>query len=367
MAHNIEERNGFHSFAENQRKHKAWHDLADEGKGQVFNRPMFVMEALKACRADYRVELRPIMPIVSDMTMYEGMNLQGEEVENLIIPSHKVTMRMDTHEVLGVVKADSYCIVQNEDAFAFVDTLCSGRETDRKNTPTIEACGVLGHGERVFITCKFPEDIILNPKTDDRIERYLVLTTSHDGTGALKCVCCNIRVVCQNTLNLALRNNSGIISFRHSANIMKRLDLTSDENAKFAYAALNMQHEYDAYFKAELERLNSLNVTKKQVMDIVAEVVLPEDSLKVYKATQNIEHEDISTRSKNLFNAMLTSIHEGVGQEYLESGTALWLMNGITSHYQNHTDYKNSESKFTSIMDGYVSKKVQKAYELVAA
>jgi len=363
MAHNIEIRNGVASFAENQAKHKAWHNLGDQS--QIFDRPMFVAEALKACHADYRVELRPLMPIVSDMTMFEGMNLQGEEVENLIIPTHVATMRMDTHDVLGIVKANSYCVVQNEDAFKFVDTLCSGKDTDRNDTPTIEACGVLGKGERIFVTCKFPEDIILNAKMDDRIERYLVFTTSHDGTGALKCVCTNVRVVCQNTLNMALRHNSGRISLRHSANIMNRLDLTNEENAKFAYKALNLEKEYNEYFKAELDRLRSLQITKQQVMDIVAQVVLPEDAFKVYKKTQNIEHEDISTRGRNLFNSMLTSIHEGVGQEYMESGNALWLMNGITSHYQNHTDYKNEETKFGSIMDGYVYNKVQTAYDLI--
>lgn len=364
--HNIEMKDGFASFAENQSVEKAWHGLASEEKGQVFDRPMLVMEALKACRADYRVELRPIVPIASDMSMFEGLNLEGEELENLVIPTHMATMRMDTHQVLGIVKANSYCVVQNEDAFRFIDTLCSGKDTNRTDTPTIESCGVLGGGERVFICCKFPEDIILNAKLDDRIQRYLMFTTSHDGSGALKCVCTNIRVVCQNTMAMALHHNSGRFSLRHTANVMNRLDLTNEENAKFAYQALNMEQAYNEHFKQEMERLRMLKLTEKQVMDIVADVVLSEDNLKVYRATKNIEHEDISTKGKNLFNAMITSIHQGVGQDYLESGNGLWLINGITSHYNNHTTYKSGESKFTSIMDGYVSKKVQAAYDLMS-
>lgn len=361
MAHNIEIVNGVASFAENGKKERAWHGL-----GQVFDRPMFVEEALKASHADYRVELRPIIPIVNDMTLFEGLNMDADTLESNIIPGFKATMRMDTHRVLGLV-SDTYGVVQNEDAFKFIDTLCSGKDTDRKDYPTIESCGVLGNGERVFITCKFPEDIIISKKNDDRIERYIIFTTSHDGTGAVRCVVSNIRVVCNNTLRLALNNNSGRIAFRHSANVMSRLDLMNNENAKFAYQALNLEREYNEFFKAELERLRSLQITKKQVMDIVANVVLPDESLKVYNKVGTIEHEDISTRSKNLYNSMLQAIHEGVGQEYIESGNGLWLINGITSFYQNNANYKNEEVKFMSIMDGNVANKVQKAYELITA
>lgn len=364
MAHNIEIVNGVASFAENGKKERAWHGLGDDS--QIFDRPMFVNEALKACHAEFRVELRPIMPIVSDMSLYEGLNLGGEEVEGLIVPDVMATMRMDTHRVLGIVSG-SYGVVQNEQAFSFIDTLCSGKDTDRNDTPCIESCAVLGNGERIFITCKFPEDIILDSKTDDRIERYIVFTTSHDGTGAVRCVVTPIRVVCNNTLSLALANNSGRFSFRHSSKVIDRLDLTNKENAEFAYKCLNLEKEYNSYFKDELERLRSLQITKKQVMDIVANVVLPEDSLKVWKETNNIEHEDISTRSKNIFNGMLQAIHEGVGQDIMQSGNALWLLNGITSYYQNNATYKNNEVKFSSIMEGNVAKKVQKAYELVSA
>ena len=360
MAHNIEIVNGVASFAENGKKERAWHGL-----GQVFDRPMFVEEALKASHADYRVELRPIIPIANDMAMFEGLNMDADTLESDIIPGFKATMRMDTHRVLGLV-SDTYGVVQNEDAFKFIDTLCCGKDTDRKDCPTIESCGVLGNGERVFITCKFPEDIIISTKNDDRIERYIIFTTSHDGTGAVRCVVSDIRVVCNNTLRLALNNNSGRIAFRHSANVMSRLDLMNNENAKFAYQALNLEREYNDYFKAELERLRSLQITKKQVMDIVANVVLPDESLKVYNKVGTIEHEDIPTRSKNLYNSMLQAVHEGIGQEYIESGNGLWLINGITSFYQNNANYKNDEVKFMSIMDGNVAKKVQKAYELVA-
>ena len=113
---------------------------------------------------------------------------------------------MDTMKPLGVV-SDSYGIVQNSDAFKFLDTLLTGKLTDSEHTPIIETAGVLGNGERVFITAKFPEQIILDNKTDDRVDMYVVFTTSHDGTGAVNCMVTPTRVVCNNTLNYALDHN----------------------------------------------------------------------------------------------------------------------------------------------------------------
>lgn len=364
MAHNIEfnQLKQTYSFAENGAKERAWHRL-----GQVFDHPLSVEEALKACNADYYVEARPIMPIVSDMDIFGGINgMSGEDVESLIIPTHKAVLRMDTKEVLGIVGAD-YQVVQNEHAFRFINTLCSGNE----DTPTIESCGVLGNGERIFVTCKFPEDIIINAKMDDRIERYLIITTSHDGTGAVKCVVCNTRVVCQNTLRIAFSKKgekSGMVSFKHSKNVFNKLNLDNKENATLVYDTLGLEKAYNAYFKAELERLHSLKVTKAQVEEIVANVALSKEVLGIYnKVGKNINHEDIPTRSQNLYNGMMTAIHQGVGQDIIESGNGLWLINGITSFYQNNATYKNDEVKFLSITEGNVSRKVQQAYDLISA
>ena len=112
------------------------------------------------------------------------------------------------------------------------------------HVPVIECAGVLGHGERVFITAKFPEDVILDNKGDDKVEMYMMFTTSHDGTGAVKCVVSPIRTVCENTMRMALAHNAGMLSLRHSSNIMQRLELTSKENTEFAFKALNLMKVY---------------------------------------------------------------------------------------------------------------------------
>jgi phage/plasmid-like protein (TIGR03299 family) len=363
MAHNIEERNGKFSFAENGSRERAWHGL-----GEVVNEPMFVADALKLCRADYNVQMQPIVALNDEIVsaMENGGMIEADKLLDLLIPNARATIRTDLNKPLGLV-SDKYGIVQNIDAFKFVDMLCSGLDSDRTEKPTIECCGVLGNGERVFITCKMPQDIILNARTDDRIETYVVFTTSHDGTGAVRCMVTNIRVVCQNTLNWAMKHNSGRISFRHSSKVMDRLDLMNKENAEFAYKTLGLWKEYESCFKDSLEHLRNIKLSEKDIDKVLAEISLAEEAKKAFLESGNIYHEDIATRGRNIFLGMKESMESGVGQDILESGNALWAINGITTYFQNEANFKNGEVMFDNMMDGNVYKKVQKAYDMLLA
>lgn len=363
MAHGLEERNGKFSFAENGSRERAWHGL-----GEVVNEPMFVADALKLCRADYEVQLQPIVALNDELVhaMENGESINASMLRDLLVEGRKATVRTDLNTALGLT-SDSYGIVQNSDAFKFVDMLCSGLDTNRTEKPTIECCGVLGKGERVFITCKMPEDIVLNPRTDDRIETYVVFTTSHDGTGSVRCMVTNVRVVCSNTLNFAMKNNSGRIAFRHSSKVMSRLDLLNKENAEFAYKTLGLWSEYEKCFKDSLEHLRNVKISERDLDRIIAEITLADEAKKVFLETRNIYHEDIATRGRNIFLGMKEAMENGVGQDILESGTALWAINGVTTYFQNEANFKNEEVMFDNMMDGNVYKKVNKAYDMLIA
>jgi hypothetical protein len=114
--------------------------------------------------------------------------------------------------------------------------------------------------------------------------------------------------------------------------------------------------------------LKNIKLAEKELNNILAQVALSDENLKVYNANGGvIEHEDITTRGKNLFTNMRECIESGIGQELGEKGTGLWLINGITSYYQNEANFKDETYKFDSITDGFVNKKVQKAYDLLVA
>lgn len=363
MPANIEIRNGVASFAENAKKEIAWHGL-----GQRVYEPMLVEEALKLSHADYEVAMQPVVALSPDILklMEEGESIPPEMLYDFVIGNAKATMRLDHNETLGLV-SEKYGIIQNADAFKFVDMMCSGKFSDRDNTPVIETCGVLGRGERVFVTAKFPESVVLDAKRDDLMDMYVVMTTSHDGTGAVRCVVTGVRCVCNNTLQLALGHNIGRISFRHSSNVMDRMDLLNSENSRFAYSTLNIAEVYSKSLKESYDHLRNIKVSEKQLDNILAEVILSDEYKKVWDDTHNIESDEIPTRSKTVFVNMKNSIESGVGQDILESGNAQWVLNGITSYFQNDAKFKDTTKKFDSIFDGNAFKKVQKAYDLLLA
>lgn len=364
MAANIEIRNidgkDVASYIENGKEGIAWHKL-----GTVYDRPLTAIEALEGSHADFNVSLQPIATLTPAImqAIEEGSFINASTLKDLVVKDRKATMRNDVNETLGIV-SEKYGIVQNRDAFNFIDILTTGQLGGE--IPTIESAGVLGRGERIFITAKFPEAIRMENNNNDLIDMYVVFTTSHDGTGAVTCMITPIRVVCNNTLNLAFSNNSGKLSLRHSLNINNRLDLSNKENAKMAYSALNLYNLYKQEFESNLNKLSSIKLSDAQIKNILAESILSKDNFNSYKLNDyNINSKDISTRSKNIFSNMMDSIESGVGQNVGTKGTAMWLINGMTSFYQNVAEYKNDERKFDSITNGNVANTVQNALNII--
>lgn len=363
MAHNLEIVNGIASFAENGARQRAWHGL-----GQVIERPMYVEEALKLSHADYGVKLSPIAALSDELihAMNNGEMIDASLLRSLLVENTMATTRTDTNSSLGIV-SDKYGIVQNADAFKFVDLLCSGKIADRDHTPVIESCGVLGKGERVFVTAKFPTQILLDARRNDLLDLYAVFTTSHDGSGAVRCMITPVRVVCNNTLNFALKNNIGRISFRHSSKVMDRLDLLNAENAEFAYKTLNIAEVYTEALKDDLEHLANIRLSERDLDRILAEVIFSPDAFKAYTETENLYDERIKTRGRNIFIGVKECLDNGIGQHGQERGSGLWALNGLTSYYQNEATERNEEAKFDSVLDGSIYNKVQRAHDLILA
>ena len=348
------------SFAENGKRERAWHGL-----GQVVDEPMFVKDALKLCHADFNVGLQKVVALSEELqnAMDNGEFINAAMLRDLLVDNTMATMRLDTNKSLGIV-SDKYGIVQNEDAFKFVDMFCSGKFAERDNTPVIETCGVLGKGERIFVTAKFPQPIILDAKRDDLVDMYVVFTTSHDGTGSVRCMVTPVRVVCNNTLNWAMKDNIGRIAFRHSSKVMSRLDLLNQENAEFAYKALNVAETYTNSLKESFDHLRNIKLAERDLDNIIAQVVLAPEAAKEFMQTRNIESELIKTRGRNIFLGVKECLESGVGQEGQERGTAMWLMNVLTSYYQNEATERSAEIKMDSILDGNIYNKVQGAYDM---
>lgn len=128
--------------------------------------------------------------------------------DGIPISGFKANLRETDNRVLGVV-TDRYRTIQNHDAFAFTDSLLG-------EGVTYETAGSLQNGRRVWMLAKLPQRYIIS---GDEITPYLVFMNAHDGTGAIKAAMTPIRVVCMNTLNLALSTAKRSWSTNHVGDI----------------------------------------------------------------------------------------------------------------------------------------------------
>ena len=175
-------------------REKPWHGLGTE----VAEAPSSA-EALKLAGLDWSVRQEKIYAA------------NGNE-----IPGYKANVRDKDDSVLGVV-GDRYRIVQNTDAFQFTDTLISGEVK-------YETAGSLREGRQIWLLAKMPEQQLAG----DAVEPYLCFTNAHDGSGGVKVCMTPVRVVCNNTLNLALHSAKRIWSMRHTEAIHERLNEARD-------------------------------------------------------------------------------------------------------------------------------------------
>ena len=198
--------------------------------------------------------------------------------DGLFISGFKANVRDRDNQVLGVV-SDRYKVVQNEDAFAFTDELLG-------EGVTYETAGSLQNGRRTWILAKLPQRYIIS---GDEIDPYLVFMNSHDGTGAIKAAMTPIRVVCQNTLNLALSTARRSWSTIHTGDIHGKLQ---DARNTLLYA-----DRYMAALGKTIEELSLQKLSDRQVLEYIdALFPLPEDASEVRKKNLGKLKEDLKLR-----------------------------------------------------------------------
>ena len=195
-----------------------------------------------------------------------------------LIEGYKANVRDSDRRVLGVV-TDRYKVIQNEEAFAFTDALLG-------EGVRYETAGSLQGGKKVWMLARMPHEYII---TGERISPYLLFSNTHDGSGAIKVALTPIRVVCNNTLNLALSTAKRSWSMIHTGDIQGKLQEAKD--------TLLLADRYMDSLGKEFEKLRMKSMTDKQVMEYI-EVLLPVEEDGTMKQKRNIEHlrEDLKMR-----------------------------------------------------------------------
>lgn len=334
-----------------------------------FETPLTVSEAAEAVGANYEVKKHHLVSI-SDKLYEALMNntpLTQEFLSNEnIVKSHMATVREDNGHILGCVGRD-YAVVQNTDSMAFFNHILNGDVSSNNERAAISTAGTLDGGGRFYLTAKMSSDLHIQGDNSP-IDDYLLLTNSHDGSGSVTVLFTPVRVVCRNTLNLALRTAKNKLVYRHTSRVNERMDLTNEINFKRAAEVLHFHEDYKKAFLEDLNRLREIKLTNLEIMDMACRLFADEKEMKEIKLhnykLDGISTDILSTRKKNLITSLMDSIDGGVGQD-TNRGTGLFLYNGVTSWANNGRTYKNSEQKFDSIIAGDMYRKTQLMHDMI--
>ena len=298
-------------------REKPWHGLGI----RVAEAPSSE-EALRLAGLDWQVKQEPVYTDTGEA-----------------IPGYKANIRDRDRRVLGVV-TDRYKIIQNQEAFAFTDALLG-------KGVRYETAGSLQGGRRVWLLARLPKEYIIS---GEQVSPYLVFSNTHDGSGAVKVALTPVRVVCCNTLNLALDTAKRSWSMIHTGNIRDKLQEAED--------TLFMAEAYMMQLGKEFGNLQRQKITDRQVAEYI-EMLLP------------LEKDATAIQNKNI-----TKLREDMAHRYYDApdlqGTgknAYRFLNAV-SDFATHAKplrrtANHKENLFMRTMDG--NPLIDKAYQLVKA
>jgi len=265
--------------------------------------------------------------------------------KKIFIPNKYATVRSSDNRPLGVVGA-SYKPVQNVDALNFMDTLTESGEAK------YETAGSLQLGRIIWVMAKIPNGAGVDP-----VEKFLLCTTSHDGTSPVMVTATPVRVVCNNTLNAALKGSKNKFRIRHTTNVDDKIA----EARKTLADSLVFFKKLDITF----DRMKDVKFNEDKLVALVETVFgAPEDG------------EDLSSRQENRLQKITDKVLElsktGAGTN-LDGvkGTAWGAYNSITEYLDHFTVIKGGkgqsaeEKLVASTWFGTVAMKTQKAFDTI--
>jgi phage/plasmid-like protein (TIGR03299 family) len=318
MSHNLLIQNGEASmFYVNE---VPWHGL-----GTRLNQPATAEEAIVAAKLDWEVKKLPL---------YAGS-------ARIKVPDRFAVVRKNgliidaASPVLGVVSKE-YTPLQNRDAFGFFDPIVG------QDAAVYHTAGALGQGERVWILAKLPSHIRVIG--DDISEKYLLLSNSHDGKSAVQIKFTPVRVVCQNTLSMAL-NDGAVWRVFHHQDIHERLKKANQMLGLINTQFSDMEDSFQSMAKVQVDR-NRLD-----------------DYLKaVYPDPTELEKEGLVKRDRIWSEYFFD---QGRGNRLPGVTGTLWAaFNGVTEWIDHRQIRQKLDQRLNSVWFGAASRIKQRAYSI---
>ena len=294
MAHNLDITNGRAAFVS--AREDAWHRL-----GTVLDDAFTAEQAMEqGLLGGWNVRALPM----------EATDDTGEIVtvtdRRAIVRTNPVNYAT---EYLGAV-GNAYHIIQNEEHAELLDALVD------ESGAHFETAGALNGGRQVFITMKLPDHIQVGGV--DRVDTYLAAMNSHDGSTPFTIMVTPVRIVCQNTLNVALgARSTGKYRVRHTSGAQRLIRGQARE-------ALDLSFKYLDGFAEEAERLINTTLTQGQFEQIIKqEFGASEDALPAVVARAEAKQDEFASLFRDSFT------HEGVRE------TAWAGFNALTEWYDH--------------------------------
>ncbi len=246
----------------------------------------------------------------------EGLHLKAK-------PDHKVLFRSDSGEALSVV-SKRYKVVQPAEVLEFYRDLVSVGGFE------LETAGVLKGGKKLWALARTGQETLL--RGNDAVKAYLLLATSCDGTLCTTAQFTSVRVVCNNTLQMAVGNNAGAVKVPHSTAF----------DPKQVKEALGIGLSNWDRFVDSMRRLADRPVNKFEAMrflvDVLGDASLPLNDQPNTKAIQAVY---------GLYAG------EGKGSELASAaGTAWGLLNGVTEYVDQHRRARSVDHRLDSAWFG---------------
>lgn len=313
MAHNIENKDGFYSFAFTGERSEIWHRLGtelDAGAGRA--------AWIAASGFDYHVEK---VPAIASLNSPAFDHLAPEE--RFVETDKRFLARQDNGHVLGIA-GDGYQIVQPADVWEWFENYIT--VDDRFH---IDAAGVLGSGERLWMTARFNGS--LDVAGDRHIPR-LLMSTSFDASQATRNEATMTRVVCQNTLRAAHMNAKALIKTRHNT----RFD------GRQVHRELGQIAQSFVEFKAVGDAMAQQEISKREVETFFTSLLgIPVDA----------KVADISTRTKNIAADLGASYRRTQSERGTQRNDVWTALQAVTRYVDHDRTVRNAPNETVGRFD----------------
>ena len=316
-------------------KERSWH-----GKGVALDHLATAEEAIKYGGLDWEVEKIPIS------------TADGTPIKRRVAIVRKDLPHSDLNRVLGIVYP-GFKPLQNKEAVELFDRLVG------KGEPVYHTGGYLGNGEVIWLLAELPDKFRIFVRDDDEVRLFMLFTNSHDGTIAVDIRITIVRVVCWNTLKMALSDRSRFV--------YKRWHRGDYETIPHEIEALLEKEK--AAIQEQFKRMAKRVLTEDEFRRILERLLPDPKPPQRQDERSRREYEWRLERVREEREAILRIFTEGTtlnGQRIEPEENAWAALNTVIVYIDHLRDVKNGD-RYAHIHFGYGARLKERAYELLSS